>query len=109
MELGVGAGLAWMLATAMALHNYNRQRRDDYEQPEQRPAVPNYKVQKVSGQEYHRGKGDRQILGSAHFWLLLAVALLAMLEFYPMTVMGWAWFALVGDTQKALWKRPGGL
>lgn len=49
MELGVGAGLVWMLATAMALHNYNRQRRYDYEQPEQRPAVPNHKVEQVGG------------------------------------------------------------
>ena len=66
MELGVGPGLAWVLATAVALHKHNRQHRYHYEQPEQRPAVPNYKVQKVGGQEYHRGKGHRQIPDSLH-------------------------------------------
>ena len=94
MEVGGGTGLAWVLATAMALHKYNRQRRDDYEQPVEWPAVPNHKVEQVGGQEYHRGEGHRQITDSSHFWLLLAVSLLAMLAFYPMTVMGWAWFAL---------------
>ena len=48
MELGVGAGLAWVLATAVALQKYNRHHRDDDEQHEQRPAVPNYKVEPVS-------------------------------------------------------------
>ena len=97
MELGVGAGLAWVLATGVGLQKYNHQRRDDYEQPEQWPAVPNHKIEQVGGQEYRRGKGHRQIPDSSYFWLLLAVALLAMLDFYPMTVMGWAWFALVGS------------
>ena len=59
MELGVSAGPAWVLATAVALQKYNRQRRCDYEQPEQRLAVPNQKVEQVGGQEYHRGKGHR--------------------------------------------------
>ncbi len=88
MELG--AGLAWVLATAEALHNYNRQRCDDHEQPQQWPAVPNHKVEQVGGQKYHGGKGHRQIPDSSHFWLILAVALLAMLDFYSMTVVGWA-------------------
>ncbi len=65
-ELGIWAGLAWVLATAVALQKYNRQRGYHYEQPEERPAVPNYKVQKVGGQEYHRGKGHRQIPDSSH-------------------------------------------
>ena len=97
MELGVRAWLAWVLATAMALQKYNRQRRDDYEQHEQWLAAPSEKVEQVGGQEHRRGEGDRQIPDSPHFWLLLAVALLAMLDFYSMTVMGWAWFALVGS------------
>ena len=96
MELGVGAGLAWMLAMAMALHKYNRQRRDDHEQPQQWPAVPNHKVEDVCSKEYNRGKGRGQVPDSSHCWLLLPVALLAMLDFYPMTVIGWAWFAPVG-------------
>ncbi len=95
MEVGGGAGLVRVLATAMALHKYNRQRRDDYEQREQRLAVPSEKVEQVGRQEHRRGKGHRQIPDSSHSWLLLAVALLGMLDFYPMTVMGWAWFALV--------------
>ena len=97
MELGFGAGLAWVVGTSMALHNYNRQRRDAYEHPEKWPAVPKHKVEQAGGQEYHRGKGHRLIPNSSHLWLLLAVALLAMLDFYPMTVMGWAWFGLVGS------------
>ncbi len=99
LAMELGAGLAWWSATAEALHNYNRQRRDDHEQPQQWPAVPNHKVEQVRSQEYHRGKGHREIPNSAHFRLLLAVALLAMLDFYPMTVTGWAWFAVVGPWQ----------
>ena len=33
MELGVGAGLAWLLATGLALQKYNRHHRHAYEQP----------------------------------------------------------------------------
>ena len=75
----------------MALNNYNRQHRDDYQQHEQWLAAPSEKVEQVGGQEHRRREGDCQITDSSQFWLLLAVALLAMLDIYPMTVMGWAW------------------
>ena len=37
------------------------QRRDAYEQHEQWFAMPSEKVEQVGGQEYRRGKGQRQI------------------------------------------------
>ena len=89
--------LATGLAPTVTHKKHNRERRQPHEQHEQWPAMPSVKVEQVRGQEHRRGKGDREIPNSAHFWLLLAFALLSMLYFYSMTIMGCTWFALVGS------------
>ena len=74
-----------MLATGLALtvtyKKHSRERRQPHEQHEERLAMPSENVEQGGGQEYRRGKGDREIPNSSYFWLLLAVAL-------PTTVMG---------------------
>ncbi len=101
MERGVGLRLVWVLATGLALtvthKKHNRERRQPHEQHEERTTVPSEKVEQVGGQEHRRGEGDREISDTAHSWLLLPVALMAMLDFYPMTVMGWAWSIVEGN------------
>jgi hypothetical protein len=84
MELGVGAGLAWVLATVLGLCRSSP-------------------MPKGPPDDQNEGKSEPGTFKNhpPHFWLLLAVALLSMLDFYPMTVMGWAWFALVGHIPRS--------
>ncbi len=75
MERGVGAGLARVLATALALRQPVSNGRSD---------------------PFPRRNHPIRYFPRMHFWLLLAVALLSMLDFYLTTIMGWAWSGEVG-------------
>ena len=85
-ELGIGAGLAWVLLTSTALAK-SRQRRSE----------------KGNDAEYQHK--SLPIL-DCHFYMLLAVALLSMLDFYPFTVMGWAWWALIALPRRSYCGAP---
>lgn len=88
MELGIGAGLAWTVLTCQALQ---RRRRFFHRAPE-RPARGN------GGADARTHQEESNL---SHFHMLLAVALLSMLDFYPFTVMGWAWWALIRPPSEA--------
>ena len=81
-ELGIGAGLAWVALTMLALRK----------QGSVQPVYENGGFK--SAQEDASSNPPRKTC-PVHFYMLLAVALLSMLDFYPFTVMGWAWWALV--------------